>query len=97
MRRGGFTSYILRHTSRRIEVQPELVKRKSTEKGVLCSVGWVQTPSPGLRHLSFNTAVFGYAIGFRKLSANEQFFLDAQNSSRFVANNSDYIKRLFYN
>ena len=34
------------------------------------------------------TAVFSYAIGSRKLSAN---------SSKFITNNSDYIRRLFYN
>ena len=28
--------------------------------------------------LPLTTAVFSYAIGFRKLSANEQFFVDAQ-------------------
>ena len=32
-----------------------------------------QTPSTGLRHPS-TTAVFSYAIGSRKLPANEQFF-----------------------
>ena len=36
-----------------------------------------QTPSTGLRHPS-TTAVFSYAIGSRKLSANEQFFVGAQ-------------------
>ena len=44
-------------------------------------VGWKlcrqQTPSTGLRHPS-TTAVFSYAIGSRKLSANEQFFAGAQ-------------------
>ena len=43
------------------------------------------------------TAVFSYAIGSRKLSANEQFFCVCSNSSKFVTNNSDYTKRLFYN
>ena len=42
------------------------------------------------------TAVFSYAIGSRKLSANEQFFCWCSNSSNFVTNNSDYIRRLFY-
>ena len=40
-----------------------------------------QTPSTGLRHPSFlpsTTAVFSYAIGSRKLSANEQFVVGAQ-------------------
>ena len=36
-----------------------------------------QTPSTGLRHPS-TTAVFSYVIGYRKLSANEQFFVGAQ-------------------
>ena len=37
-----------------------------------------QTPSTGLRHPAFNTAVFSYNIGPRKLSANEQFFVGTQ-------------------
>ena len=36
-----------------------------------------QAPSTGLQHPS-TTAVFSYAIGSRKLSANEQFFVGAQ-------------------
>ena len=36
-----------------------------------------QTPSTGLRHPS-TTAVFSYARGSRKLSANEQCFVGAQ-------------------
>ena len=40
-------------------------------------VGSPQTPSTGLRHPS-TTAVFSYAIGSWKLSANEQFFIGAQ-------------------
>ena len=47
--------------------------------------------------LPSTTAVFSYAIGSRKLSANEQFFCWCSNSSRFVRNNSDNIRRLFYN
>ena len=42
--------------------------------------------------LPSTTAVFSYAVGSRKLSANEQFFVGAQ-SSKFVTNNSDYISR----
>ena len=42
-------------------------------------------------------AVFSYAMGPRKLSSNEQFFCGCSNSSKFVTNNSDYVKRLFYN
>ena len=53
--------------------------------------------------LPSTTAIFSYAIGSRKLSANEQlfffffFFFWCSNSSKFVTNNSDYITRLFYN
>ena len=36
-------------------------------------------------------------MGPRKLSANEQFFCWCSNSSKFVTNNSDYVRRLFYN
>ena len=39
----------------------------------VCVHAW-QTPSTGLRHPS-TTAVFSYAIGSRKLSVNEQFFV----------------------
>ena len=46
--------------------------------------------------LPSTTAVFSYAIGSRKLSANEQFFCWCSNCSKFVANKSDYIRRLFY-
>ena len=42
------------------------------------------------------TAVFSYAIGPRKLSANEQFFDWCSNSSKFLTNNSDYIRCLFH-
>ena len=37
-----------------------------------------QTPSTGYNILPSTIAVFSYAIGSRKLSANEQFFVDAQ-------------------
>ena len=38
-----------------------------------------QTPSTGLRHPTFNHCrICSYAIGSRKLSANEQFFVGAQ-------------------
>ena len=47
--------------------------------------------------LPSTTAVFSYAIGSRKLSVNEQFFLFVLKRYRFVRNNSDYIRRLFYN
>ena len=46
--------------------------------------------------LPSTTAVFSYAIGSRKLSANEQFFCWCSNSSKSVTNNSNYIRRLFY-
>ena len=42
------------------------------------------------------TAIFSYAIGSRKLSANEQFFCWCSNSSKFVTKNSGYIRRLFW-
>ena len=42
------------------------------------------------------TAVFSYAIGSRKLSANEQFFCWCSNSSRFVTNNSNKTRRVIY-
>ena len=42
------------------------------------------------------TAVFSYAIGSRKLSANEQFFCWCSNSSRFVTNNSNKTRRVVY-
>jgi len=52
--------------------------------------------------LPSTTAVFSYAIAPQKLSANEQFFvfvfvcfLFCSNSSKFVTNNSNYIRRLF--
>ena len=47
--------------------------------------------------LPSTTAVFSYAIGSRKLSTNEQVFCCCcwcSNSSKFVTNNSDYIRRL---
>ena len=47
--------------------------------------------------LPSTTAVFSYATGSRKLSANEHFFCWRSNSSKFVTSNSDYIRRLFYN
>ena len=50
--------------------------------------------------LPSTTAVFSYANGSRKLSANEQVFVvvAAQTAIiNFVTNNSDYIRRLFYN
>ena len=47
--------------------------------------------------LPSTTAVFSYAIGSRKLSANQQFCCCwCSNSSKFVTNNSNYIRRLFY-
>ena len=47
--------------------------------------------------LPSTTVVFSYAIGSRKLSANEQFFCWCSNTSKFVTNNSNDIRRLFYN
>ena len=42
--------------------------------------------------LPSTTAVFRCAIGSRKLLANEQFFCWCSSSSKFVTNNSDYIR-----
>ena len=43
------------------------------------------------------TAVFSYAIGFWKLSANEQFFAGAHTVViKFVANNSNKTRRVIY-
>ena len=39
-----------------------------------------QTPSTGLRHTSFNTAISGYAVGVHKLSSNQRLFDDAQTA-----------------
>ena len=51
------------------------------------------------RKTTFNQpkATVDYAIGLEKLSANERFFHDAQTTVIFVTDNSNYIRRLFYN
>ena len=46
--------------------------------------------------LPSTTAVFSYAIGSRKLSANEQFFSWCSDSSKFVTNNSNKTRRVIY-
>ena len=46
--------------------------------------------------LPSTTAVFSYAIGPRKLLANEQFFVGAQTVVRFVTNNSNKTRRAIY-
>ena len=46
--------------------------------------------------LPSTTAVFSYAIGHRKLSANKHFFCWCSKSSKFVTNNSNYFRRLFH-
>ena len=56
---------------------------------------------PKLQALVYNilpstTAVFSYAIGPRKLSANEQFFCWSSNSCKFVTNNSSKTRRVIY-
>ena len=40
------------------------------------------------------TALVDYAVGLEKLSANEQFFDDAQMAVSFVTDNSEYIRHL---
>ena len=62
--------------------------------------GW-RAPSPKVQALFYDIlpstiAVFSYAIGSRKLSANEQFFCWCLNSSKFFTNNSNDNRRLFY-
>ena len=47
--------------------------------------------------LPSTTAVFSYAIGSRKLSANEQFFVGAQTVVRLLQTTQIYVRRLFYN
>ena len=46
--------------------------------------------------LPSTTAVFSYAIGSRKLSANEQFFVGAQTVVSLLQT-TQIIRRLFYN
>ena len=47
--------------------------------------------------LPSTTAVFSYAIGSRKLSANEHFFfLWCSNSGKFVTNDSNKTRRVIY-
>ena len=46
--------------------------------------------------LPSTTAVFSYAAGPRKLSANEQFFCWCSNSNKFVTNNSNKTRRVIY-
>ena len=46
--------------------------------------------------LPSTTAVFSYAIGSRKLSANELFFCWCSNRSKFVTNNSDKTRCVIY-
>ena len=46
--------------------------------------------------LPSTSAVFSYAIGSRKLSANEQFSCWCSNSSKFVTNNSNKTRRVIY-
>ena len=60
------------------------------------------TATPKLQALVYDifsstTAVFSYAIGSKKLSANEQFLAGAQTVVSLVTNNSNYITHLFYN
>ena len=52
-----------------------------------------QTPNTGLRHLSFNHC----RHSVQKTQLTSGFFGWCSNSSKFVTNNSDYIRRLFYN
>ena len=58
----------------------------SLDDSLLCEIGG---PEPRLQALVYDilpstTAVFSYAIGSRKLSANEQFFVGAQTVVRLL-------------
>ena len=64
---------------------------------------WVSAKLQALVYniLPSTIAVFSYTIGSRKLSANERLLLVllllwCSNSNKFVTNNSNYIRRLFY-
>ena len=60
-------------------------------------VNQTQTPTALVYDiLPSTTAVFSYAIGSRKLSANEQLFCWCSNSSKFVTNNSNKTRRVIY-
>ena len=64
---------------------------------LLCSAAHCRLQALVYDILSSTTAVFSYAIGSRKLSANERFFCWYSNSIKFATNNSDYMRRLFSN
>ena len=67
-------------------------------KAVLGVWGWLKLQALLYDIFPSTTAVFSYAIGLRKLSANEQFFVGAQTVViKFVTDYSNYIRRLFYN
>ena len=62
--------------------------------------GWVtvtcKLKAPVYDILPSTTAGFSYAIGSRKLSANEEFFCWSSDSSKFVTNNSDKTRCVIY-
>ena len=66
-------------------------------EGRLAVFSWHKLQALVYDILPSTTGVFCYAIGPWKLSPNEQFFCWCSNSSKFVTNNSNYIRRLFYN
>ena len=53
-------------------------RQYNTPSSVTAGQTPTQTPNTGLRHPSSNHLPVHYAIGLEKLSANEQFFDDAQ-------------------
>ena len=59
---------------------------------------WVSVKLQALVYdiLPSTTAVFSYAIGSRKVSANEQFFVGVQTVVSLLQT-THYIRRLFYN
>ena len=62
-------------------------------QGTKVREGEGQTPNTGLRHLSFSHC----RHSVQKTVSERAFFCWCSNSSKFVTNNSDYIRRLFYN
>ena len=102
------SSYTCMHTFRNVQ-RPQMTTAsqrdgKLTSHGSATELRPLPTiASPNFKHwfttsvLPSTTAVFSYATGSRKLSANEQFFCWRSNSSKFVTINSDKTTRVIYN
>ena len=66
-------------TAKRLVRQTVLGQPAGLSGAILAGQSSSQTPSTGVRHPSFNHCrIYSYAIGSRKLSANEQSFVGAQ-------------------